>query len=508
MNQLVKKLLTIILFFIAVFAQAQIDPRLGYDLFKATNYIEATKELKKHLKVDPKDSKALFHVGLCYLNSNIDKAAAVTYLEKCRNTDKPDKECLFFLAIAYSHAYDYDKATEVMNEYIAKPGKNLEEASKKLKEFGQAKELYQHPEDITFVNLGEKNNSPDPDYNPFCSKDEKMIVFTSRREEGKGRREFDGYYPADIFLTKFDGFRFANAKPAGLNTSFDESCVGIHDDGKEMFLYFDNITESGEIYYSEQSGGGFSKKKKIPQGINDEKSIETAGSISSDLNTLFFASNREGGKGGLDLYMTRKLPNGDWANAQNISAINTAGHEDFPTLAADGQTLYFCSDGLGGLGGYDLFKSTWNPELNEWSKPVNLGYPINTSYDDKVISFTANGKSAYVSQVREEGYGDFDIYRITFNERNVNPALFGVDVVDAITGTNVQECLIYVYDESDELVGEYKSIEGKTVFIALMPGKYLIEIEADGYQFSEQKVKVSEFDASKGMTNLTYKLNK
>lgn len=503
-----KNILLIIFIFVTSHFNAQLDPRLGYDLFKATNYIEATKELKKHLKVDPKDSKALFYVGLCYLNSNINKAAAVTYLEKCKSTDKPDKELLFYLSIAYSHNYNYEKAKELMKEYIAEPGKNIDKANAILKGYDEAKQLYDNAEDVTFLNLGEKNNSPDPDYNPFCAKDESMIVFTTRREEGKGRREFDGYYPSDIFLTKYDGFRFANAKSANLNSSFDESCVGIHDDGSEIFLYFDNITVSGEIYFSEQSGGGFSKKKKISEGVNDEKSIETAASISSDLNTLFFASNRDGGAGGLDLFMTRKLPNGKWAAAQNIKAINTPGHEDFPTLTADGQTLYFCSDGLGGMGGYDLFKSTWNSETNEWSEPKNLGYPINTSYDDKVISFTSDAKHAYVSQVREEGYGDFDIYRITLNERNVNPAIFSVDIQDGVTSKNVEECMVYVYDETDEIVGEYTSNGGNTIFLALKPGKYLLEIESDGYQFSEQTLKVSEFDSEKGISNITYKLSK
>lgn len=503
-----KKILIVIFIFVTSYINAQLDPRLGYDLFKETNYLEATKELKKHLKVDPLDSKALFHVGLCYLNTNIDKAAAITYLEKCKGTEKPDDEVLYYLSIAYSHKYDYEKAKEVMKEYLANPGKNEEEAKVLLKNYDEAKKLYDNAEDVTFLNLGEKNNSADPDYNPFCSKDESMVVFTSRRQEGRGRREFDGYYPSDIYLTKFDGFRFANAKGASLNSSFDESCVGIHDDGSEMFLYFDNITVRGDIYFSEQSGGGYSKKKKIAEGVNDDKSIETAASISSDLNTLFFASNRDGGVGGLDLYMTRKLPNGNWAMPQNIKAINTEGHEDFPTLAADGQTLYFCSNGLGGLGGYDLFKSTWNAETNEWSEPKNLGYPINTSYDDRVISFTADAKHAYVSQVKEEGYGDFDIYRITMNERNVAPAMYSLNVQDGTTSQNVSECMIYVYDSSDEIIGEYSSRGGSAIFMALKPGKYLLEIESDGYQFSEQKLDVSEFDSEKGITNITYKLSK
>jgi hypothetical protein len=460
------------------------------------------------LKVDPKDSKALFHVGLCYLYTNINKANAIQYFERCLETPKPDKETLYYLGLAYSHEYNYDKAIETLEKYLLSSGKNADLAHAKKEQFKKAKEIYQNKLDVSFENLGGKVNSKSPDYAPFCSKDESMIVFTSRREEGKGRKEFDGYYPSDIFTTKYDGFRFQPAKPASVNTNFDESCVGIYDDGSKIFIYFDNITEAGEIYFSELSGSTYSKKKKIPEGVNDPKYIETSASISNDENTLFFASNRTGGKGGLDLYMTRKLPNGKWAMPQNISVLNTPGNEDFPTLSADGQTLYFCSDGLGGLGGYDLFKSSWDSETNEWSTPENLGYPINTSYDDKVISFTNDTKHAYLSQVRDEGFGDFDIYRITINDEELMPAIFKIQIQDNISLKNVSFAHVMIYNDKDDIVGEYTVKEGYSIIASLHPGTYLLEIEADGYELSEQTLKVSGLDSEKGIIELTYKISK
>ena len=505
MNKLIATI-SIILLCNSIFAQ--IDPRLGYDLFNATNYLDANVELKKHLKVDPKDSKALFHVGLCYLYTNINKANAIKYFERCLDSPKPDKETLFYLGLAYSHEYNYDKAIETLEKYLLSPGKNADETNLKIDQFKKAKELYQNKLDVSFENLGEKVNSISPDYAPFCSKNESMIVFTSRREEGKGRKEFDGYYPSDIFTTKYDGFRFQPVKPVGLNSNFDESCVGIYDDGSQIFIYFDNISEVGEIYFSELPETSFSKKKKIPEGVNDPKSIETSASISNDENTLFFATNRDGGKGGLDLYMTRKIPNGKWAEPQNLKLLNTTGNEDFPTLSADGQTLYFCSDGHGGLGGYDLFQSTWNSETNEWSSPENLGFPINTSYDDKVISFTNDKKHAYVSQVRDEGFGDFDIYRITINDEELMPAIFKIYITDETTSEKVTFSNIIIYNKNDDIVGEYNTNTDNSFIATLHPGTYLFEIEANGYELSEQTLKVSGLDSEKGIIELTYKISK
>lgn len=503
-----KTILLILLCAVSVSLYSQIDYRLAYDLFKQTDFLDATSEFKKHLKVDPKDSKALFHLGLCYLYTNVDKAAAITYLSRCQETGKADPECLFYLGQAYIHRYEYDKAIEKLEEYLKNPGKNADDAKKLIAQYKEAKEIYNQALDVSFVNLGDNVNSAFPDYGAFCSKDEEYVVFTTRRDEGKGQKEFDGYYPSDIMITNYTGFNFASAKMVKINTAYDESVVGIYEDGSTILVYYDNISEAGEIYFSELSGSNYSKKKKIPEGVNDPKTIETSASISADQQTLFFASNRDGGKGGLDLYMTRKLPNGNWAVPQNIAVLNTPGHEDFPKLSSDGTTLYFCSTGHGGLGGYDIFKCEWNQETNEFSKPENIGYPLNTSYDDKVICYTADGNHAYVTQVREEGYGDFDIYRATINQQDLNPAIYLVDLRDAITNEKLSESVIYVFDENDEMVGEFIQNEDKSIAMTLYPGKYSVEIEVPDYQLKVVNIKVSDLDVSAGIINKTYKLDK
>jgi len=501
-------LLTILLFTCYLASIGQLDPRLGYDLFKQTNYLDAVKELKRHLKYHPKDGKLLYHIGLCYLNTDEDRTLAVQYLERAKNGDKAPKDTKFYLAIAYTHTYEFEKAIATMKDYIVDGGGKAVEAEALMESFKEAKKLYDNPVNVTFENMGEGINSEYPDYAAFVPEHEKFVVFTTRRASNKARKEFDGYYPSDIFISKFDGFKFSKAKGVSLNGTYDESCVGISHDGDVLFVYRDYISDAGDIYESPRTGTNFSKKRKIKEMVNDPESIETSACLSADGNTYFFASNRKGGKGLLDLYMTRKLPNGEWAEPQNINVLNSAGSEDYPSLSSDGKTLYFTSNGHGGMGGYDLFKCEWNPLNNTFSEPQNLGYPINTSYDDKTICFAGNDKHAYVSQNRDGSYGNLDIYRITFEEVELNPALFVVSVQEETLTNNVDGAVIFVYDSDDNQVGEFKANDANDIFMTLDPGIYSLEVEAPGYELEIKELKVSEFDYQQGMIKLKIPLSK
>jgi len=503
-------ILVIITCSLQVFAQP--DPRLAEDLYKRGNFIEAMKEYKKHLKLDKKNGPVLFKVGMCYLNTNIDKSGAVNYFKRAYDLEKHDPETAYYLAIAYTHSGEYDKAIAMMKEYQKAPGKFKDDIAKKLRSFEFAQDLVQRPVPVTFHNMGALINSEHPDYYPFVSIDEHTLVFTSRRPEGKGSKEFDGYYPSDIWVVRFDGVSFSKAKNSGsLNSAYDEQCVGIYDDGSKIFVYIDNYAtkQYGDIYTAERKGPIYGKKKMIPGETVNTKYMEVSASITADQSTFFYSSNRPGGKGGLDLYMTRKLPTGDWATPQNISAINTDGDETFPTLAPDGKTLYFSSNGLPGMGGYDLFKSEWDSEKNEWSEPTNLGYPVNTSYDDRTISFAENHKHAYISAVREGGRGDLDIWRVTFEDVEVKPALYIFKAIDAVDSKTIEGGTIIIFNSDDEEVGTYRPNKNTHEYtVILEPGKYSVETEKAGYELGVQTVTVSEFDHLQGMIKKNLKLTK
>ncbi|MCB0403060.1 MAG: carboxypeptidase regulatory-like domain-containing protein, partial [Flavobacteriales bacterium] len=214
------------------------------------------------------------------------------------------------------------------------------------------------------------------------------------------------------------------------------------------------------------------------------KGFESAATISADGNTLFFASRRDGGLGGKDLYMTRKLPNGEWALPQNLGeTINTPYDEDFPNLFYDGTTLYFSSKGHNSIGGYDYFKSNWDPENNTWSKPENLGYPLNTPLDNICISFTEDQIHAYVSTWRPDSKGFQDIYKVTFNEIDNRQTVIKSKILKEGSTEPITDAFVSVIDNrTQDEVGNYTPNPNNGGFVIILkPGSYNILVDAPGF---------------------------
>lgn len=456
-------------------------------------------EYGKLLRLDRDDPKYNMRMAECYLYTNINKTKAIVYLERIIENKKADKEVGYLLAWAYMLDYRLDEASKYFKLYLEKPGSNAAEAQKKLEDCETAKNLMSKPIEVHFENMGKEINSEGPDYNPFVSSDETTLIFTTRRDVGSSYIEFDGYYSSDVMVSTYDGNRFTKARELStLNSKYNEQCTGISHDGQTMFFYSDRI-QTGELFTVPRSGNTFGRKKLI-EVIQEEKALESSVSVSPDGNTLIYASNRSGGKGGLDLYMIRKLPFGNnmWAEPQAIAALNTPGNEDFPSFSEDGQTIYFSSNGLPGMGGYDVYSSNWDSETNTYSTPTNLGYPLNTPYDELTISFSGDGKHAYMASARPGGIGDLDIYRITYNTVEVTPAIFSIKLSNGNTDKPefITADILTVMNSSGDVIGEYApNQETKAYTVLLPPGDYKIVVEAgtSGYETHTSSLKVSEF---------------
>lgn len=468
-------------------------------LYNQGNYKAALDIFEKVLRTSPDDTYINQLAGDCVLRLNRDKKAAVTYLERCVKSDKFQKEALLLMADAYAQNYQFDKAIEYYTEYLSHVSAKLSgDIRKKIVDCQTAIELMKFPVEINFTNLGPEINTAFPDYNPFVTADEQMLLFNSRRKESNTQTEFDGYYPANIYQSLMVDQSFAEAQMLNknVNTNFDDILVGASSDASHIFIYHDDLDYSGDVFVSYRSSKTF--KRKVPlEDINTIKGFESAATISPDGKTMIFASDRKDGFGGSDLYIVRKLPNGGWSEAFNLgSEVNSARNEDFPHFSSDGKYLYFSSNGLPGMGGYDLFLTEWNDENGVWTRPKNLGYPINTPNNDYSITFNATGESAYLACWRNDSYGDLDIYRIDFEERHNLPALVRVQVP---TGKPEQPFInseIRVTDEFDELVGVYRPhpVSGKYV-MALDPGKYYLYMDADGYQPYSELMMISDYYA-------------
>lgn len=476
--------------------ERKITKRSAMDHYWNGNFRAALDEFLILLEKDPENVDLSFYVGACYLETNIDKSKAIVYLEYVVQQDKFPKEAIYQLGRAYMFAHRFDEAITTFNKYkdISRGNNdNIITGARMIEQCFNAKQLVKYPINATFENLGSKINTPYPEYNPFIPEDESFIVFTSKRPDCLGLQiDYDGYKTPDIFIARESKGRFRQARNIGssVNTEWYEEVVGISADGQELLVYIDNFDGYDDIYVSPRKGRFFDDYLDLGRNINSDD-IETTAGLSTDGNLIFFS--RETGKGatGTDLYMSRRLPNGEWGIAQKLpDVINTPYNESFPHLMADGKTFYFASEGHASMGGFDIFISEWDQMTNTWSVPKNAGYPINTVDDDFNISLSTTGRYGYVSQFRkDEGFGERDIYRITFND---------VDPVETIVRgsiTNIKDSAELDPDidvgtfemtitdmNTDQFIGTYRpNMKSSNYVQVLPPGEYCVYVEGELY---------------------------
>lgn len=369
----------------------------------------------------PENSNIAFRIGACYLNIPGKKKLSVSYLQNAsKNMSAHIKEgsvtqysapydALFDLGKAYRLNYMFDKAIDCYRQYhktiLPDDRINHEFVQNEIRVCENAADLIARPIDFLEKNLGEKFNSQEADFNPVISADGKSFAYMTSKK----------FYDAVMFSRLEDNrwTRPVNITPDLLSDGdFYISCLSS--DGRQLFLSKDN-NHSSDIYYSTYDGNRWSKCVKLNKNINT-KYWESHAFISEDESLLIFASDRPGGSGGLDLYLSRKK-NGEWGFPINLGPeINTPFNEERPFLINKGKTLFFSSQGHNNIGGYDIFRSDLQPN-GLWCKPVNIGYPINNPDDNLFFMPFDKGNSGYYSIFREcSGFGNEDIYKITLRE--------------------------------------------------------------------------------------------
>lgn len=469
------------------------DPEQAAEHFKHGNYVMALPIYVALVKKEANNVDYNYRAGLCYLRTNGHKKEAVKYLETATKQSSCPNDGWLFLGQAYQYALRFDDAIKAFETFKVKASKEEKaDADHYIAQCKSGKLLVANPLDVTFQDLPKEVNSEFPDYYPFVTSDESMLVFTSRRKGNVGATsvEMDGYYASDIYYTRSQNGVFQKAKNAGpgVNGNYDEQCTSLTSDGKLMTVYVDNISTAGDLYNTTFKNS-FSKIEKIPDNAQNEYDringgFETSGAYSPDGNIFFFASKRDGGQGGTDIYMSRKLPgNFGWGNPVNITAINSNYNEDFPFMSPDGKTLYFASQGFNSMGGYDLFYSVWDQENNTWSAPRNVGYPVNTPGDEMTICFTENNRIAYITSDREGGQGDMDIWRVVFNEvqQNSFTIVTGTIRLPDSTMSKADLTIMVTNAATQEDYGSYRANSNTGRFVlALPPGKYILNLDVPG----------------------------
>ncbi len=360
-----------------------------------------------------------------------------------------------------------------------------------------AKEMVKHPAPVIFEDLGKEVNTKYAEYYPFVTKDEGTMYFTSRRNECVGNeKSVYGYFTSDIFVSKVKNGQWQKAKGLGplFNTAFDEECVGISSDGKNMVVFVNRPELGYDLLHAEYAPkrNNFKKPVVFEDPINTEYG-EFEGCFSSDGNSFYFVSDRKDGLGDADIYVSHRLPNGYWGVPVNLGpSVNTKYTEGFPVISSDGKTLFFASQGHRNMGGFDIFRSKWDSVNSVWTPAVNIGYPINTTDDDMMYSVAGNGRDGYISQWRKGGMGDLDIYKVIFTD--VEPLLSAIHgkVTSLDTTLKKLESTITISNAKTKQEIEMKDISPescKYVFI-VEPGKYTFKISCAGHKDFIQDINV------------------
>ncbi|MCF8461822.1 MAG: hypothetical protein K9G46_13945 [Flavobacteriales bacterium] len=401
------------------------------------------------LAKEPESAFLNWRLGLCHLYQNIRKSASIPYLRKVVKMDKFDDEVLYDMGLAFMYNEQIDSALLFFNKYrlkISKPERIID-VTRQLEFCENAKKFMKTPVNVRFENLGNDVNSEGPDMHAFVPLDESFLVFSTKRDKGVAGQnlDYDGYKPADIFWCQVKNGEFRKAKGVGMtiNTEFVEEFVGMSAYGDHIFYMIDNLEGFDDVWLSEFTGRRWEKGKTLGESINTDEP-ELSATCTPDGQTLFIARLpvEQPGFGGIDIFMAKLLPGGFWSIPVNLGpTINTQYDEMYPVISADGKTLYFASQGHKSMGGYDVYKSEWNEQFSRWERPVNLGYPINTTMDNFTYCPTDNPRHAYTAQVRSEGFGDLDIYRVIFNDEEEQMTALALEL-EVMTGPE-KETLVF-----------------------------------------------------------------
>jgi tetratricopeptide (TPR) repeat protein len=432
-----------------------------------------------------------YKLGYCFLQTSNEKLKALPYLKAAATravTTKYDPydpteakapvEAYFYLGRAYHISYEIDDAIATYNELltlISKKHHLYAETERQLEMCLEAKKQMADPKNYVITNLGSKVNNDANDYSPVLSLDETALFYTSRRmridSTNTDITDFDtGEWKEDIYVSYKDATgNWQDPELLDINTDQHAATISVSPDGQTLFIYYDE-DGNGQIYQSVLIGETWSQPELLGSDINSD-SWETHASLSPDGKTLYFVSDREGGFGGRDIYRCVKLPNDEWSKALNVGAtINTEYEEDAVFISADGKTLYFGSTGHNSMGGFDIFYSVLGDDEN-WSKPENIGYPLNTVDDDVFFFPTADQKRAYYSSRKEEGYGLKDIYMIDMPDTPIETDLAVLKgFIIAAPGEELPEdCYILVTNNKNGEVTEYRPRARDGAYAAVLP---------------------------------------
>ena len=432
--------------------------------FQAENYEQCIQLLQSSIQKDTNFADP--YITLFQVYSKIKQTQkAIDIFEKAIVKDSAN--CIPYIlkyATALATLGDYEKALNMLNAYETKAPPYQLQNIKDLITICQFAKLHPADASVKVTNVGDSINTADAEYFPTVTVQDSLLLFMRR----------DTYKREDFLFSTFTANGFTAAKPLSdtLNFANKKGAPSLSSDLNTLY-YAAEYNDIGygryDIYKVSKIDSGWSAPLNLGRNINSDF-WESAPSISPDGQALFFSSNKPGGMGGIDIYVSYKNKNGVWGKAFNLGPnINTTGDDQTPFIHADNRTLYFASNGWPGYGGTDLFV-TYKKVDGKWSKPTNLGYPINTFDNEGSIAIASNGIQGYIASDRIDSRGGLDIYKVVLpeNVRANRTYYFNGFITDAITHKAIPG-LVRLADPKDSTKFMMVNVDSSGSFVLSIP---------------------------------------
>jgi len=466
--------------------------------YKVGNFKEAATSLEKSLKHDSNFIEAWLLLGDSYAEVK-SKLKAISSYESAISIDSTFFPPAFYFLGNLN--YEIGKYKEAVDNYVRFT--HQPSASKELLLLtynrlifaSTAVQLVANPVAVTMRNLGYPINTDGDEYINYVNTGNDYLMLTKRTRLASSQSKRPIYKEELLYSTRSDSL-WENPTSVNLDWKDDLNMgsLNLSTDGRRMYFtgcYWPVGQGSCDLYASHKSGSTWLQPYNLGNNINT-KSWESQPIISSDSKKLFFASKRAGGKGGSDIWMSIKLKNNTWSPPVNLGdSINTPKDEMAPFLHADGNTLFFASNGHPGLGGYDIFVSRQD-ELNRWSLASNIGYPTNSRYNEINIFSSIDGKQSLLSSDREGGEGNMDIYSFYNYEETLPKKIMYVEgtVIDKVTRNPLKAEIQITNLKTSELINTTfsDSITGGFLLVAYQGIEYAFNITKKGYLFLSENI--------------------
>lgn len=340
------------------------------------------------------------------------------------------------------------------------------------------------PRNIKVHNFGSIINTKYTEYNPVVSADESVMAYTALRPNTGKTRSGDKFIE-EVYIAYNNAGTWTEPKVVPIASEYNVGTAGISPDGQKMLIFMGAVTDPGSLFMINKSGESWSKPSLINPTINSLKYLESTASITPDGKTIYFASDRIGGQGGMDIWKTQMQANGSWSSPVNLGPeINSKANEDAPFIHPDQKTLFFTSDGHHTMGGRDVFVSRL--QGTKWTKPENMGYPVNTTANDNYFTLIADGTRAYFSSDRKGGMGAQDIYYLDMPEESSNIPLTMIKgkILNAETGKPMPTKIYLIDNQTNKKLDFVYNPDPETgnYLVILPPAKnYDMVIESEGF---------------------------